>query len=366
ADDAALRGGIARLADLPVEGGDRRRVHDHATLAVVVRLVVLHDVGRFLDQDERAEQVHLERALERRCRQRTFPSQHAGGQEDARAVHRQRDAVHQVGGFAHRGLHRRLVGDVGTDEARSRPELGGALRALLLVQVEQGDPAAGGDDPLRRCEAQSRCAAGDDGFRVFELHDAPPTYGPGTSMATAVASPPPMHKEATPRPPPLARSACTSVTTILAPDAPIGWPSAHAPPLTFTFACSRPRSCIAAMVTQANASLISYRSTSLALHPVRSRSARMAPTGAVVNHAGSCAAPACPTMRASTGRPRRRASLSRMRMTEAAPSEIDEELAAVIVPFSRNAGLRPGIRPTSLRSGPSSRSTSTVSLRPFT
>ena len=60
-------------------------------------------------------------------------------------------------------------------------------------------------------------------------------YGPGMpvwhlpvtlihtpSLAMAVASPPPMHSEATPRLPPVARSAAISVTTRRAPLAPIG------------------------------------------------------------------------------------------------------------------------------------------------
>ena len=50
----------------------------------------------------------------------------------------------------------------------------------------------------------------------------------------AVASPPPMHRLATPRLPPYLRSAPSSVTTMRAPDAPIGWPSAQAPPCTLT------------------------------------------------------------------------------------------------------------------------------------
>ncbi len=50
-----------------------------------------------------------------------------------------------------------------------------------------------------------------------------------------------------------------------APEAPIGWPSAHAPPCTLTFSCGSLNSFIAAIVTAANASLISHRSTSLGL-----------------------------------------------------------------------------------------------------
>ena len=41
-----------------------------------------------------------------------------------------------------------------------------------------------------------------------------------------------------------------------APEAPIGWPSAIAPPLTLTFSGSTPRSAVDARPTAANASLI--------------------------------------------------------------------------------------------------------------
>src|SRR5580765_301027 len=108
------------------------------------------------------------------------------------------------------------------------------------------------------------------------------------SIAMAVASPPPMHRLATPRLPPVFFSAPMRVTRIRAPEAPIGCPSAHAPPWMLTLSCGRPCSFIAAMVTTANASLISYRSTFDALQPVAAYSFLIAPTGAVVNQPGSC------------------------------------------------------------------------------
>src|SRR5690348_17597317 len=52
------------------------------------------------------------------------------------------------------------------------------------------------------------------------------------SSAIAVASPPPMQSAATPRLTPRARIAFNRLTTNRAPVAPIGWPSAQAPPLT--------------------------------------------------------------------------------------------------------------------------------------
>src|SRR6267143_5666934 len=163
------------------------------------------------------------------------------------------------------------------------------------------------------------------------------------SIAIAVASPPPMHRVATPRLPPVFLSAPIRVTRMRAPEAPIGWPSAQAPPWILTLSCGNPCSFIAAMVTTAKASLISKRSTSCAFHPVRSKSLAIAPTGAVVNQPGSCACVDCPMTMASGARPRRSAVERRIITSAAAPSEIELELAAVTVPSLRKAGLSVGI-----------------------
>src|SRR5258708_3410157 len=88
-----------------------------------------------------------------------------------------------------------------------------------------------------------------------------------SSPAIAVAWPPPMHRLATPRFMPYLRSAPMSVTRLRAPEAPIGWPSAQAPPCTFTLSCGRPGSFIAAIATTAQASLISSRATVFAFRP---------------------------------------------------------------------------------------------------
>jgi hypothetical protein len=52
-----------------------------------------------------------------------------------------------------------------------------------------------------------------------------------------------------------------------APEAPIGCPKASAPPLGFTISGSTPRISVEWMATPANASFISTRSRSSALHP---------------------------------------------------------------------------------------------------
>ena len=68
-----------------------------------------------------------------------------------------------------------------------------------------------------------------------------------------------------------------------APVAPIGWPSATAPPLTLTFLGSSPSSRLIARETAEKASLISKRSMSPIDRPVFFEHQLMASTGAIVN-----------------------------------------------------------------------------------
>lgn len=71
---------------------------------------------------------------------------------------------------------------------------------------------------------------------------------------------------------------------------PMGCPSATAPPLTLTREWSRPMSCMLASATTEKASLISWKSMSLALTPAFLSATGTAIAGAVVNMTGSCAA----------------------------------------------------------------------------
>ena len=138
-------------------------------------------------------------------------------------------------------------------------------------------------------------------------------------------------------------SAPSSVTTMRAPEAPIGWPSAQAPPCTLTMSCGSLYSAIAAIVTAAKASLTSHSSTCFASQPAFFKALAMAPAGAVANHSGACACTACDTMRATGLHPRCAAVDSRISSSAAAPSEMLLALAAVMVPSFLNAGFSDGI-----------------------
>ncbi len=89
----------------------------------------------------------------------------------------------------------------------------------------------------------------------------------------------------------------------------------------------------------------------------------MAPIGATVNCAGSCACAAMATIFATGCWPLALATLSRLRTTAAAPSEIEEEVAAVIVPSLAKAGRSWGILSGRPLPGCSSCSTVTSPLR---
>ena len=122
------------------------------------------------------------------------------------------------------------------------------------------------------------------GYIFIQFHDS--------STATAIPSPPPRQIAASPFFPPVCSRAFNRLTRIRAPEAPMGWPSAHAPPKIFTCSRSSPNSRIKAMATTAKASFTSQMSTSDACQPSLSSSLRAAWTGAVVNQPGAWAKPA--------------------------------------------------------------------------
>src|SRR5476651_15889 len=84
-----------------------------------------------------------------------------------------------------------------------------------------------------------------------------------------------------------------------APEAPIGWPMAMAPPLTLTLDVSQPRSLLTAQACAANASFASIRSRSSFFQPAFLSAARDAGIGPVPMIDGSTPACAQETIRAS-------------------------------------------------------------------
>ena len=130
-----------------------------------------------------------------------------------------------------------------------------------------------------------------------------------------------------------------SVTRILVPDAPIGWPKAIAPPLTLTFSFGIDNVFKTAILWAAKASLISKRSTSFIDHPAISRAFFDEGIGPVPINAGSTPQLAQDFIDTSFSKPLISASSRDINVTAAAPSFIPDEFPAVTVPFFLNTGF---------------------------
>src|SRR6266511_2419009 len=126
------------------------------------------------------------------------------------------------------------------------------------------------------------------------------------------------------------------VVISLAPEAPSGWPSAMAPPLTLVRSRSAPVSSCQASTTGANASLISNRSMSSRVRPAFLRTRWVAGIGALSIITGSAPARAMACTRARGRRSKRRTADSDASSNAAAPSEIWLEVAAVMRPPGRS------------------------------
>ena len=155
---------------------------------------------------------------------------------------------------------------------------------------------------------------------------------------SAMPMPPPMQSVARPFLAPRRAISCSSVVSTRAPEAPIGWPMAIAPPLTFTIAGSQPMSLLTASACAAKASFASMRSRSATFQPAFSSALRDAGIGPEPISDGSTPAVAQEAMRASGVRPRFLASSALITTSAAAPSLRPEAFAAVTVPSLAKAG----------------------------
>ena len=120
---------------------------------------------------------------------------------------------------------------------------------------------------------------------------------------------------------------------------PSGWPRAIAPPFTFTFSISNPRSLMQAMLCEANASFNSTRSRSFMSRPALCNAFFVAGTGPMPMIAGSTPATAMLTIFAIGFKPYFLTAASEASNIAAAPSLIPLLLPAVTVPSFINAGL---------------------------
>ena len=153
AGDRRLGGGVGRLADLALEGGDRGGVDQQAALAVGARRVVLHERGGGLVAQEGADQVDVHHLGEEVARHRAVLAEHAAGADDAGAIDQQVDAAHVLARALHRGVDLGFGGDVAAHErarwrrARRRPRRPGPSCTSRMTTLP----------PARRRGARRRC-----------------------------------------------------------------------------------------------------------------------------------------------------------------------------------------------------------------
>src|SRR5690606_24215882 len=120
-----------------------------------------------------------------------------------------------------------------------------------------------------------------------------PQWQPAQSTSSSTMAspwPPPLQMLARPNCTPRFRISWANVSTMRAPLAPMGWPSAMAPPLTLTISGSHSPSRVLTMVTTAKASLISTRPMSLRPRPALASAFSAARCGTVARYGGSAAA----------------------------------------------------------------------------
>src|SRR5690606_31505573 len=168
-----------------------------------------------------------------------------------------------------------------------------------------------------------------------------PHWQPAQSTSSSTMAspwPPPLQMLARPNCTPRFRISWANVSTMRAPLAPMGWPSAMAPPLTLTISGSHSPSRVLTMVTTAKASLISTRPMSLRPRPALASAFSAARCGTVARYGGSAAAVAQERTRTMGLKPSARALSSFMRTRAAAPSLMPGALPAVMQPLGSNTG----------------------------
>ena len=176
ADDAALGRGVGRLADLPLERGDRRRVDDHAPLARFLAGLA-HPVRGQPDHVERPDEVDLDHPGEGLQRERAVLARGPGRGADARAVdHDPRYPARQRTRGVQRRVHVRRARHVARRECGPGSQVPGHRQAVRAGQVEDDHRRPRAVQLAGRGQAQTRRPAGDQGDASRDLHPRLPRY----------------------------------------------------------------------------------------------------------------------------------------------------------------------------------------------
>ncbi len=169
AHDTAFGRCVSSLADLPIKGGDWRRIDDHA------RFFAIHSCageqgGKARNDVEAADQVDLDSLAERVQRMgRTILAHDTKARRNARAVHQHTRRPQLRFGRCQPRIHGLGAGHIDLMEAATQPF--GERRTSFLVQVEDRHASAKLGQPFGSRTAQPRSAASDDSAQILNVHD---------------------------------------------------------------------------------------------------------------------------------------------------------------------------------------------------
>src|SRR6266496_6228467 len=200
-------------------------------------------------------------------------------------------------------------------------------RVLLRDEPVDGRGKRAAERPVHRVGALVGIVHGQRDDAVVVLGPVDHAHTRSTMVATPM--PPPTHSVASPYLRSRRSSSSMSVPRIIAPVAPSGWPSAIAPPLTFTFSCGTSRSRRNFSTTAANAALTSHRSIWSTVSPALASALRAAGPGPVSMIVGSWATTPVATMRVRGVSLMSWPACSLPTIVSAAPSTMPDELPGV-------------------------------------
>ena len=158
------------MPDLPVVGGDRSCVDQHAALTGRVWLVLAHCLRGNADHVEGAHQIDVDDLLEEVQRVRAVLADGPGGRRDARAVDQPEKRTELERG-GHDCLCVGFLGDIAMHIAL--PKIRGERLAGLILDVGEHDASAGLRQHAGGTRAKARSAPGNDEYFICDFHGDP-------------------------------------------------------------------------------------------------------------------------------------------------------------------------------------------------
>src|SRR5690606_11298200 len=174
--------------DLAVVGGDRRRVDDHATLAIGIGCPFSYHRRDQTQHVETAQQVYPQGPLETGQRVLAVEAQHLLAGRDACAVDQAVQGVEILSCRCHGNAGLLLIRDVGDIGAGAFTQRARAFLQGRLVEIDQRHSGTGLDQHVSRRRAQAGRATSDPKSMIVQLH-ARSWLGPARRPLTFVMEP---------------------------------------------------------------------------------------------------------------------------------------------------------------------------------